>query len=124
MAVYTVYSSPTILDKKRAEIPSTGWLPEGSRFRAYPGYFIVTVPDDLDMPEPPEYATVVPGYPALDRMGVLAALMVVNGSLSLEDAANAIKCDPDNIVSEVNAWAAASVIPKPPVKRGRKKSGA
>lgn len=44
----------------------------------------------------------------LDAVGVLATLLVVNGSLSAEDAAAAVGVSPDHLVHEALAWSAAS----------------
>lgn len=123
MAVYTVYSSPTVLNADRVPVSATSWLPEGSTVTGYPGYFIVDIPEGKTLPETlPPYATVVEGYPPLTESGVLATLLVVNGAIDIADAANAVNRAPANLVAEAQAWAVASVVPKPPVKRGRKKS--
>lgn len=123
MAIYTVYSSSTVLNADNVPVSATNWLPEGSVIKGYPGYFIVDIPEGTTIPEPiPPYATVVEGYPPLTESGVLATLLVVNGAIDIADAANAINRDPANLVAEAQAWAVATVVPKPPVKRGRKKS--
>lgn len=46
--------------------------------------------------------------PPLDRVGALAALLAVVGSLTVEDAANAVGLTPADLVAEANAWGAAA----------------
>lgn len=47
------------------------------------------------------------GPQPLDKMGALAALLVVQGVLPIEDAANIAGVTPDALVTEVQGWAAA-----------------
>lgn len=44
----------------------------------------------------------------LDAQGALAALLVVQGVLPIEDAANAIGVTPEQLVTEAQGWAAAA----------------
>lgn len=44
----------------------------------------------------------------LDATGALAALLAVQGVLTVDDAASAVGVAPDRLVSEVEAWAAAA----------------
>ena len=44
----------------------------------------------------------------LPAVGALAALHVVIGNLSLEDAANAAKVTPEALIAEAQAWAIAA----------------
>lgn len=43
----------------------------------------------------------------LDRTGALATLLAVTGTLTVEDAANAVHLTPDDLIAEAQAWAAA-----------------
>jgi len=43
-------------------------------------------------------------YPPLDAAGALATLLVVEGVLPLQDAANAIQEEPDHLIAEAEAW--------------------
>lgn len=43
-------------------------------------------------------------YPPLDSSGSLATLLVVEGVLPLQDAANAIQEAPEHLVAEAEAW--------------------
>jgi hypothetical protein len=43
----------------------------------------------------------------LDPTGALATLLAVVGTLTVEDAANAVGLTPDDLVTEAQAWAAA-----------------
>jgi hypothetical protein len=54
-----------------------------------------------------EYEIDVPPQP-LDPTGALATLLAVVGTLTVEDAANAIGLTPDDLVTEAQAWAAAN----------------
>lgn len=47
-------------------------------------------------------------YPPLSGHQVLATLNVVVGLWSLEDAANAAGVEPEHLVAEAQAWAAAA----------------
>lgn len=49
-------------------------------------------------------------YPPLDATGALATLLVVTGQLKLEDAANAVREEPEHLVSEALAWDAAQLL--------------
>jgi len=44
----------------------------------------------------------------LDGVGVLATLLAVVGSVTVEDAANAVGLRPQDLIHEAQAWAAAS----------------
>lgn len=44
----------------------------------------------------------------LDKTGALATLLVVTGNLELDDAANALRLDPQKLVDEALAWSAAA----------------
>lgn len=43
-------------------------------------------------------------YPPLDATGALATLLVVEGVLPLQDAANAVHEETDHLVAEAEAW--------------------
>lgn len=45
--------------------------------------------------------------PSLDSVGALATLLAVVGSLTVEDAANAVGLTPADLVAEAQAWATA-----------------
>jgi hypothetical protein len=47
---------------------------------------------------------IVEAYPPLDPAGALATLLVVEGVLPLQDAANAIGQEPEHLVAEAEAW--------------------
>ena len=47
---------------------------------------------------------VIPPYPPLDGTGALATLLVVEGVLGLEDAANALHEEPAHLEHEALAW--------------------
>ena len=51
---------------------------------------------------PPVY---VPPFPPLDATGALATLLVVEGVLDIDDAANAIHEEPAHLEHEAQAWA-------------------
>lgn len=55
------------------------------------GGYTVTTPDP-------------PPYPPLDATGALATLLVVDGVVTLQDAANAIGEEPEHLVHEAEAW--------------------
>lgn len=57
----------------------------------------VEVPDPVQQP--------------LDPAGALATLLVVEGVLPLQDAANAVQQTPEALVLEAEAWAAAEETP-------------
>lgn len=44
----------------------------------------------------------------LDPVGALATLLAVTGTLTVEDAANAVRLLPADLVAEAEAWAAAA----------------
>lgn len=62
----------------------------------HPLHNIVEVIDISDEPQRP-----------LEPMGVMAALLVVSGSLDIDDAANAVGLHPDDLIAEAQAWAVA-----------------
>jgi len=43
----------------------------------------------------------------VDGVGVLATLLAVVGSVTVEDAANAVGLTPQDLIHEAQAWAAA-----------------
>jgi len=43
----------------------------------------------------------------LNEVGALATLLVVVGLLAIDDAANAVRLNPNDLVAEAEAWAAA-----------------
>lgn len=47
---------------------------------------------------------IVPPFPPLDATGALATLLVVDGVVALQDAANAIGEEPAHLVHEAQAW--------------------
>lgn len=47
---------------------------------------------------------VIPPYPPLDATGALATLLVVEGVLGLQDAANAVHEEPAHLEHEAQAW--------------------
>ena len=51
-----------------------------------------------------------PDPPALplDPVGALATLLAVTGTLTVEDAANAVRLLPADLVAEAEAWAVAA----------------
>ena len=44
----------------------------------------------------------------LNTLGVLATLLAVSGVVSVEDAANAVNLEVDDLVTEAQSWAVAS----------------
>lgn len=48
------------------------------------------------------------GAEPLDPVGALAALLVVVGTLDVQDAANAVGLTPNDLIAEVQAWEIAS----------------
>jgi len=56
---------------------------------------------EVDVPDPQPQP--------LDGIGVLATLLAVVGSVTVEDAANAVGLTPDDLVHEAQAWAAAAI---------------
>ena len=55
------------------------------------GGYTVTTPDP-------------PPFPPLDATGALATLLVVEGVVGLEDAANALHEEPEHLIHEAQAW--------------------
>lgn len=58
-------------------------------------------------------ATIVPGLDdirprPLDSVGALATLLAVTGTLTVQDAANAVHLTPDDLEHEALAWGAAA----------------
>lgn len=53
-----------------------------------------------DIPDPPQQP--------LDPTGALATLLAVTGTLTVEDAANAVHLEPAALVAEAEAWAVAA----------------
>lgn len=47
------------------------------------------------------------GPQPLDPLGTLASLLVVQGVLPIEDAANAVGVTPQDLITEAQGWAAA-----------------
>lgn len=47
-------------------------------------------------------------YPPLDAAGALATLLVVEGVLPIEDAANSQRTTPEHLIAEAEAWAIAA----------------
>lgn len=56
--------------------------------------------EEIELPDP------VPQ--PLSPVGALATLLVVNGTLAIDDAANAVGLTPDDLVTEAQAWWVAS----------------
>lgn len=54
---------------------------------------------EWESPDPPQGP--------LDATGALATLLAVTGTLTVEDAANAVGLPPEALVAEAEAWAAA-----------------
>jgi hypothetical protein len=63
---------------------------------------VVEGPRPLTTQERRQYAK-----PPLDPTGALATLLAVTGTLTVEDAANAVGLTPDDLTHEAQAWAAA-----------------
>lgn len=55
--------------------------------------------EDISLPDPPQQP--------LDAVGALATLLAVVGAVTTQDAANAIRRDPAELIAEAEAWAAA-----------------
>lgn len=74
-------------------------------FHGIPQSLASIIPSDtlglFTMPDPPGNA----GYPPLDNAGALATLLVVEGVLPIEDAANSQHTTPGHLVAEAEAWA-------------------
>lgn len=48
----------------------------------------------------------IPDTP-LDNIGAIATLLVVSGAITIEDAANAVGLQPEDLIVEAKSWAAA-----------------
>jgi hypothetical protein len=48
----------------------------------------------------------------LEPVGALATLLAVTGTLSVEDAANAVRLLPADLIAEAEAWSAATPFPE------------
>lgn len=48
---------------------------------------------------------VIPPFPPLDATGALATLLVVEGVVGLQDAANALHEEPAHLIHEAESWA-------------------
>lgn len=59
--------------------------------------------EEIEVPDPPQEP--------LDPAGALATLLVVEGVLPLQDAANAVYQTPEALILEAEAWAAAEENP-------------
>ena len=55
--------------------------------------------DQYELPDPPAQP--------LNEVGALATLLAVERVISVEDAANAVRLTPSDLVAEAEAWAAA-----------------
>lgn len=53
----------------------------------------------IEMPDEPQQP--------LGPVGAMAALLVVSGSLDINDAANAVGLHPNDLIAEAQAWAVA-----------------
>jgi len=56
----------------------------------------------IELPDPPQQP--------LSQVGALATLLVVTGVLTLEDGANALGLQPEQLVAEAQAWAVAQEV--------------
>jgi hypothetical protein len=64
---------------------------------------IISLPDDWAYPLP---EGVVPlGHKPLPAAGAIATLNVILGLWTLEDAANAVKVRPEDLIAEAETWA-------------------
>ena len=68
----------------------------GQRTNYNPDGSVSSVEDLIDLP--------IFSYTPLDNTGALATLLVVQGLLSIEDAANAIHEEPTHLEHEAEAW--------------------
>lgn len=50
----------------------------------------------------------------LEPVGALATLLVVTGTLTVEDAANAVRLLPADLIAEAGAWNVAQQLPQEP----------
>ena len=55
--------------------------------------------EEIDLPDPPQQP--------LSQVGALTTLLVVTGALTLEDGANALGLQYEELVAEAQAWAVA-----------------
>lgn len=119
MTVYSIIQrqSPRPNDQQNR----LGWIPPTATVTEKQGFTLVELPEGVSLPVGPPDALIIQGYPALDQVGALATLLVVEGAVSLADAANIAKKDPDHLVAEAEAWAAAEAGVRPTVvQRGRR----
>lgn len=58
--------------------------------------------EELELDDPPQQP--------LNDSGALATLMVVNGLIDINDAANAVRQAPEALIAEAQAWAVASTL--------------
>lgn len=58
--------------------------------------------EDIELPDPPQQP--------LSQVGALTTLLVVTGVLTLEDGANALGLQHEELVAEAQAWAVARSI--------------
>jgi len=58
----------------------------------------------FEIPDPPPG----PVWPPLDNAGALATLLVVEGVLPIDDAANSQHTTPAHLIAEAEAWAVAA----------------
>lgn len=56
--------------------------------------------EEIEVPDPVQQP--------LDATGALAALLAVTGTLSVQDAANAVGVTPEDLTAEAQAWAVAA----------------
>lgn len=52
-------------------------------------------------------------WPSMDNAGALATLLVVEGVLPIEDAANTQQTVPEHLIAEAEAWSVATTPPLP-----------
>lgn len=58
--------------------------------------------EEIELPDPPQQP--------LSQVGALTTLLVVTGALTLEDGANALGLQHEELVAEAQAWAVARSI--------------
>jgi hypothetical protein len=63
-----------------------------------------SVEGEIDRVEIVTGLPLIPAFPALDAAGSLATLLVVEGIIELQDAANAIHEEPEHLIHEAQAW--------------------
>lgn len=61
----------------------------------------------FDSMAPPDWVAPIVAEP-LDEVGALATLLVVVGTLDIDDAANAVRLTPADLVAEAEAWKVAA----------------